>query len=126
MITTLILIYFAINIFIAGYGFSEDSTWESVSYTRGRLIFNLFFGSCFLVLYPLLILFPPISNWIKYEIIFWYRFKFTNYWQGVLLDDEYSEEYKSREEKLEKIVASASKFNKQSRRHSKIIYNKYK
>lgn len=126
MIEILILIYFAVNIFMAGYNFSEDEKWE----TRLRAIFGLFvmlfFGSLFLIFYSVYHLFSPIFNWIKFEIIFWRRFKFTNYWQEVLLDDNYSEKFRTKEEKLEWLLSSANNYNKQSRRHAKKVYDKWK
>ena len=122
----ILYIYFAINLFLAGYNYSEDEKWE----TRTRAVFGLFimlfFGSIGLIFYYLFLLFSPIFNWTKYEIIFWHRFKFTNYWQDILLDDDYSEKFRTKEEKLEWLVSHANNYNKQSRRHSKIVYNKYK
>ena len=126
MIKILILIYFAINIFMAGYNFSEDEKWE----TRLRAIFGLsimlFFGSLILIFYCLSILFSPIYDWLHNEIGFQYKFYLTKYWENILLDDDYSEKFRTKEEKLEWLVSNANNYNKQSRRHSKIVYNKYK
>lgn len=65
-------------------------------------MFCLLFGTIaiiyVLISYPI----SPILQWIICEIKFWYRFKFTDFWDKILLDDDYSEDYKSREEKLEK------------------------
>lgn len=126
MIETLILTYFAINIFMAGYNFSEDEKWETKTKIVFGLFLMLFFGSVFVIFYYLFILFSPIFNWIRYEIVFQYKFHFTKYWQEILLDDDYSEKFLTKEEKLEWLVSHANNYNKQSRRHSKIVYNKYK
>ena len=111
---------------MAGYNFSEDEKWESKTKIVFGLFLMLFFGSCILILYPLSILFSPIFNWVKYETIFWHRFKLTNYWQEVLLDDDYSEKFRTKEEKLEWLLSSANNYNKQSRRHAKKVYDKWK
>lgn len=118
-------IYFGINLFIAGYIFNENERWESRTYTFVALVVCLLVGTLIAGFVSLFYPFLPIFEWVKYEIRFWYRVKFTDYWDKILLDDSYSDEYKSREEKLERIINLANNFNKQSKRHSKIIYNKY-
>ena len=122
----ILYIYFAINLFLAGYWFNENDRWESRGYAVVFSSVCLFFGGLACLIYLFSILFSPIFNWTKYEIIFWHRFKFTNYWQDILLDDDYSEKFRTKEEKLEWLVSNANNYNKQSRRHSKIVYNKYK
>jgi hypothetical protein len=43
-----------------------------------------------------------------------------------MLDPDYSDIYKSREEKLKRISLLTVSSNKQLKRHGEIIYNKYK
>lgn len=121
----ILYIYFGINIFLSGYWFNENDRWENRRYA---IIFSslcLFFGVIGAVSIFIFYLFSPIFEWALKEIRFWYKLKFTNYWNKILLDDSYSEAYKSREEKLERIKNLANNFSKQSKRHSKIVYNKY-
>ena len=119
----ILYIYFGINLFMTGYFLNENLRWETKKYSIIFSIVCLLIGAISAVLSPLFYLLLPIFEWVKYEIKFWYRVKFTNYWDKILLDDNYSEDYKSREEKLERI--KNLNFNKQGKRHSKIIYNKY-
>ena len=116
--------YFAINIFLSGYWFNENDRWENRRYAIIVSLVCILFGALGYLIYFLFSLFLPILTWINCEIKFWYRVKFTDYWDKIVLDDNYSKDYKSREEKLERI--KQLNFNKQGKRHSKIIYNKYK
>lgn len=122
----LIYVYFGINLFIAGYVFNENETWESAIHTFLALVFCLLFGTIAIIYVLISYAVSPILQWIICEIKFWYRFKFTDFWDKILLDDNYSEDYKSREEKLERVINIADRMNKQSKRHSKVIHNKYK
>lgn len=122
----ILYIYFGVNIFLSGYWFNENDRWENRRYAIIFSVVCLLIGAILAVFVPLFYLVLPIFECIKYEIKFWYRVKCTDYWDKILLDDTYSEDYKSREEKLERIKNLANNFNKQSKRHSKIIYNKYK
>ena len=124
MIETIILIYFAINIFMAGYNYSEDEKWETKTKIVFGLFIMLFFGSVFVIFYYLSILFSPIFNWIRYEILFQYKFHFTKYWDAVMSSDE----NKTSEEKIESLERLHNNPNstKQFKRHSKMIYNKFK
>ena len=107
---------------MAGYQFNEDSTWESVTFTWSRLVFNLFFGSLVMIFYFLSILFSPIFDWIMNEVGFQYKFYFTKYWQNILVGDE----NKTAEEKVQEIKRISETSSKQMSRHAKIVYNKYK
>ena len=82
----------------------------------------LFFGSVFVIFYYLSILFSPIFNWIKYEIVFQYKFHFTKYWENILAEDK----YKTAEEKIQEIKKISETSSKQMARHTKKVYNKYK
>lgn len=121
----LLYIYFAINIFLAGYLFNENDRWENRYYAVLFSSVVLFFGVLGYLIYLLLIVFSPILGWIYKEISFQYRLRFTDYWDKILLDDNYSEEYKTREEKLNQLKRIMSGFSKQIDRHIKLIENKY-
>ena len=122
----LIYIYFGINLFLSGYWFNENSRWENRKYT---IIFSsvcLFFGVLGYLTYLFLILFAPIWGWIYKEIKFQYRFYFTDYWDKVLLDDNYSERFRTKEEKLKRSEQLTRTASKQIQRHNKQIQKKYK
>lgn len=115
-------IYFAINIFLAGYWFNEHNKWESRKFT---IIFSfgcLLFGALICLFFLIL---EPIFVWTYKEIRFQYRFYFTKYWDKILLDDNYSEKFCTKEEKLERMVKIMSGFSKQTDRHLRQIQNKY-
>ena len=122
----ILYIYFAINLFIAGYWFNENDRWENRKYA---IIFSsvcLLFGVLgYLIYFLFLVLFSTNLGWIYKEIQFQYRFYFTSYWDDIFLDDNYSEKFRTKEEKLkrsEKLVRTASK---QLKRHNKQIQKKY-
>lgn len=117
--------YFAINILIATYLLKENLKWEGIKYT---IIFSsvcLVFGFLGFLIYLFLILFPPILGWFYREIKFQYKFYFTSYWDKVMLDDNYSEIYKTHEEKLKRSEELIKHGSKQIARHSKQIQKKY-
>ena len=121
----ILYIYFAINIFLAGYWFNENNIWESRKYT---IIFSsvcLLFGVLGCLIYLFFILFTPILGWCFKEVRFQYRFYFTDYWDKILLDDNYSEEFRTKEEKLKRMIKIMSGFSKQTDRHVKQIQKKY-
>ena len=70
-------------------------------------------------------LFSPILKWVYREIQFQYRFYFTNYWDDIFLDDNYSEEFRTKEDKLKRSEEISKQFSKQGQRHNKQIQNKY-
>lgn len=118
-------IYFAINLFIAGYNYNKDIRYESRLRTVFGAFICVFFGVLIAIIYYFLIFFAPILGWIYKEIKFQYRFYFTDYWDKVLLDDNYSERFRTKGEKLkrsEELVRTASK---QLKRHNRQVQNKY-
>jgi len=117
--------YIAINIFLAGYWFNENERWESKKYTFIFLILSLLFGVFGIIFYCLLIIFTPILGWVYKEVQFQYRFYCTDFWDKILLDDNYSEEFRTKEEKLERMIKIMSGFSKQVNRHAKQIQKKY-
>jgi len=122
---TFLYIYFAVNIFLAGYWFNENDRWENRYYAILFSSVVLLFGVLGYLIYLLIILFAPILGWFYKEINFQYKFRFTDYWDKILLDDNYSEEYKTREEKIKQMKRVMSGFSKQVDRHVKQIQNKY-
>lgn len=116
----ILIIYFGINLFMTGYFLNENLRWETKRYSIIMAILCLVFGSLFAVFVPLL----PIFSWIYSEIKFQYRFRLTDYWDKVISDPNYSDEYRTRQEKLERI--KRLNFNKQGKRHAEMVYNKYK
>jgi len=121
----ILIVYFAINIFLAGYWFNENDRWENRYYAILFSSVCLFFGVLGYLIYFLFLAFSPILGYIYKEISFQYRFYFTNYWDNILLDDNYSEDYKTREEKLERIKQLFEKSSKQLQRHNKQVQKKY-
>lgn len=121
----LIYIYFLINSFIAGYWFNENDRWESRKYTIGFSLLCFVFGGLILLIYPFVILFMPILGYVYKEIRFQYRFYFTKYFDKIYLNDNYSEEYKTCEEKLKRMKELSEYGSKQFKRHTKQIQNKY-
>jgi hypothetical protein len=64
-------------------------------------------------------------GYIYREIKFQYRFRFTKYWDKILLDDNYSEKYKTLGEKLKRAQLMVKNSSKQLKRHNKQIQDKY-
>lgn len=118
-------IYFAINLFLAGYWFNENDKWENRKYAIFFSSVCTLFGVLGYLIYLFLIYFSPILGWIKREITFQCRFYFTSYWDKVMLDDNYSYMYKNRKEKLKRAEELVEHSSKQIVRHSKQIQNKY-
>jgi hypothetical protein len=121
----LIYIYLIFNSFLlGGYCNSSEYRFDS-NWNRSFYIFFLvFFGG----IIALLDFIPQkILNSFEYivrEIKFQYRMLFTNYFDKIYLDDNYTEDYDSREKKL-KITEELSKnSSKQTQRHNKQIQNK--
>ena len=121
----LIYIYFGINLFLSGYWFNENSRWENRKYT---IIFSsvcLFFGVLGYLTYLFLILFAPILGWLYKEVQFQYRFYCTDYWDKILLDDNYSKKFRTKEEKLKRSEQLTRGASKQIQRHNKQVQKKY-
>lgn len=121
----IVYIYFGINLFIAGYWFNENDRWENRKYAIGFSLLCSVFGTLICFIYLFLIVFSPILGWVYKEIRFQYRFYFTSYWDKILLDDSYSEEYKTGEEKLKRLKELVKGASKQLQRHNKQIQKKY-
>jgi hypothetical protein len=71
---------------------------------------------------------PKIFNlfiYITSEIKFQYRMYFTDYFDNIYLDDNYTEFYDSREKKLKRTEELAKNSSKQVQRHNKQIQKKY-
>lgn len=121
----LIYIYLIINSFILGsylfYRLNYDNLIKKVFWS----VLLFFFGG---ILIPLWFLIDPIAEVIGYiykEITFQYGFYFTDYWDKILLDDSYSEDYKTRQEKLKRAELMAISGSKQLKRHNKQVQDKY-
>ncbi len=88
-------------------------------------MFYFFFGGIIVLLD---LVSPKILNCFEYitaEIRFQYRFYCTDFWDKILLDDNYSEEYKTCEEKLKRAKETTRNASKQVKRHNKQIQKKY-
>lgn len=121
----LIYIYLIINSFIVGYQYNDIYRFESCRYLAVNSFFLFFFGA---ILLPLWFLIDPLAKSIGYiykEIIFQYRFCFTDYWDKIMLDNNYSKEYKTLEEKLKKTKLMVINGSKQLKRHNKQVQDKY-
>ena len=121
----IIYIYLIINSFILGSylldRFNDYSLIEKVFLP----VLLFFFGG---ILLPLIYIGDPLVKVIGYiykEIKFQYRFHFTDYWDKIMLDDGYSEEYKTLGEKLKRAELMVKSGSKQLKRHNKQIQNKY-
>lgn len=121
----IIYIYLIINSFILGSylldRFNDYSLIEKVFWS----VLLFFFGG---ILLPLIYIGDPLVKVIGYiykEIKFQYRFHFTDFWDKILLDDNYSEDYKTLGEKLKRAELMIKSGSKQLKRHNKQIQNKY-
>ena len=120
----IIYIYLIINSFILGWHLREYR-YETVAYKIVLTIFMFLFGAIILPsVYIVPIIVKPVG-WLIREIKFQYRFRFTNYWDRILLDDNYSEEYKTLEEKLQRANKMTKGASKQVRRHNRLIQKRY-
>ena len=121
----IIVLYFAVNLFMAGYCYSDDENKVTKSRALFGVFINLFFSSFIVVFYYLSLLFSPIFEYFRDEILFWWRLKFTDYWDNVLLDDDYTDLYPTFESKMKRVEEISEYMSKQSKRHCRIIKNKY-
>ena len=120
----IIYIYLIINSFILGWHLREYR-YETVAYKIVLTIFMFLFGAIILPsVYIVHIIVKPVG-WLIREIKFQYRFRFTDFWDKILLDDNYSEEYKTLEEKLERANKMTKGASKQVVRHNRLIQKKY-
>ena len=118
----ILYIYFAVNLFLAGYWFNENDKWESRGYAVVFSSVCFFFGGLACLVYLFYILFSPILIWITHEVRFQYKFYFTKYWQGIMPADK----NKTAEEKIQEIKKITETSSKQMARHAKKVYNKFK
>ena len=88
-------------------------------------IFIFFFGAIILPLIYLLPVVAQLIGWLIREVKFQYRFYCTKYWDKILFDDNYSQEYKTREEKLKRANQTTKNASKQVKRHNKLIQKRY-
>lgn len=125
MIEVSIIIYFAINIFLAGYYVGGDGRFNSKLWNFFISVLFILFGAIICVGYFLLVSLSSILAPIYKEIIFSYKFYLTKYFDNIYLNDEYSDVFKTLEEKLEKTEELAQNSTDQLKRHNKLIQNKY-
>ena len=118
-------IYFAINLFIAGYNYNKDIRYESRLRTVFGAFICVFFGVLITIIYYFLIFFAPILGWLYKEVQFQYRFYCTDYWDKILLDDNYSKKFRTKEEKLKRSEQLTRGASKQIQRHNKQVQKKY-
>ena len=121
MIEIVIIIYSAINLFMAGYWFNENNKWESRFETIVFSLLVLLFGVLGYLIFWIAVLVTPCLRWCYREIQFNYRFYFTDYWDKILLNDDYSTILRTKEEKLNRLNELMSKVS----RHAKQIKRKY-
>src|SRR5690554_1675539 len=87
-------IYFAVNIFFAGFYTGRDWKWESLAYIILQALFFGLFGILyflFLTIYSL-----PAVGWIEREVRFWYVLWFTNFWKSRLQEEGVVERIKEK------------------------------
>ena len=121
----IIYIYLIINSFIAGYLFNNNYKWEKIGYTLTVSFSAFLFGIFGYLFYFLILFFAPILGWIVREVKFTYRFYCTDYWDKIMLDDNYSETYKTTKEKLERSAKVVRTASKQLKRHNRLIQKRY-
>lgn len=121
MIEIITIIYFAINIFMAGYYFADNEHELKHKILLALLVF-ISFGVVILFYYFFLKIF---DSWLYQEIQFQYRFRFTKYWDKILLDDEYSEQYGDLKTKLDRMSKLTFDSSKQMKRHNRMLNRKY-
>ena len=122
--THIIYTYLIINSFILGWHLREYR-YETVAYKTILTIFIFLLGAVILpIVYILPTIIKPI-NWLIREIKFQYRFRFTDFWDKILLDDSYSDIYKTIEEKLQRANKMTKGASKQVQRHNKLIQKRY-
>jgi hypothetical protein len=122
--THLIYIYLIINSFLLGWHLKEN-WFESLNYKLICFSVFILFGAIILPLVYILPILAQYIGWIVTEVRFNYRFYCTDYWDKILLDDLYSEEYKTREEKLKRANETTKNASKQVKRHNKLIQKRY-
>lgn len=125
MIEVSIIIYFSVNIFLAGYKLGDDGRFNSKWYNFFTSVLLILLAVPMCVGYFLLVSLSSILAPIYKEIAFSYKFYFTKYFDNIYLNDDYSDVFKTREEKLKRTEELAQNSSDQLKRHNKLIQNKY-
>lgn len=124
MIEISIIVYFGINIFLAGYHLGDDGRFNSWYRNLISVFFLIFFAVFVVFGYYLVNFLRYVLEPVYRETRFLYLFYLTKHFDKIYLDDNYSDVFKTREEKLKR-TEEVSK-TKQMKRHNKFIQNKYK
>lgn len=103
------------------YHFNDSTPLKN--YLLSLLI--IFFGAIILAGYFIFVVVDYLFKPITIEVIFQYRMYFTDYLDKIYLDDNYTEDYDSREKKLKRTEELAQNSSKQMQRHNKQIQKKY-
>lgn len=98
----LIYIYLIINSFILGSYLFDWLNYDNLIKKVFWSVLLFFFGGILIPLWFLIDPFAEVIGYIYKEITFQYGFHFTDYWDKILLDDGYSEDYKTLGEKLKR------------------------
>ena len=124
--THLIYIYFIITSLMVGYNFRDSYRFDKVYFTVFSSVILFFLGGILIPFYYLILFSAEPLGWMYREISFNYRFYFTKYWDNIFLDDSYSEEFKTREEKLKQANKLAEYHGtEQFKRHNRKIQKRY-
>lgn len=121
----IIYIYFIINSFLVGVYLSDQFNDDSLLKKRLFSLVLFLFGG---IIALLDLMSPKILNCFEYivtEMRFQYRMYFTDYFDKIYSDDDFTELYDSREKKLKRTEELAQNGNKQVKRHNKQIQKKY-
>ena len=122
----ILYIYLIINSFILG-GYISSSDYR-FDYKFTRFVYCLiliFFGGIVALLDFISPKFLDIIIYIRIEIKFQYRMYFTDYFDKIYLDDNYTEDYDSRKKKLKRTEELVKNSSKQMQKHNRQIQKKY-
>lgn len=121
----IVYIYLVINSFILGAHitdhFNDDGILKNVLFSLLIIFFGAIILSGYILFVSLEYFFRPISIEIKFQ----YRMYFTDYFDKIYLDDNYTEDYDSREKKLKRTEELAKNSSKQMQKHNRQIQKKY-
>lgn len=120
----IIYIYLIINSFITGWYLGKHISETLFSKVISFSVLILF-GAISVPLYYMILKFAGHIGWVTREIRFIYRFYCTDYWDKIMLDDNYSEKYKTTKEKLERSAKVVRTASKQVKRHNRLIQKRY-
>ncbi len=124
MIEVSIVIYFAVNIFLAGYQLGDGGRFNNKWKNAYSSFLLILFAAQICIGYFLFVFISEAFQPVYREIRFIYKFYLTKYYDNIYLNDDYSDVYKTREEKLKRTEEIST--SKQMKRHNKVIQNKYK